>query len=142
MVLAGCGEKLSPEDQVRQFVVAGTAAVEARDVLRINDLISEKYLDKDGRDHQQLLRLATGYFLRNKNIHVFTQIKNIHFPVMNQAELQLYAAMAGSPVSGVEALLNLRADLYLFDFTLVREGDKWMLKSLQWQRASVENFAG
>ncbi len=125
---------------MRQFVVDGTAAVEARDVLKVNNLISEKYLDKDGRDYKQLLRLATGYFLRNKNIHVFTQIKDIHFPVVNQAELQLYVAMAGSPVSSAEALLNLRADLFLFDFVLVRESDKWMLKSLQWQRANAESF--
>lgn len=140
LALIGCGEKVSSEDQVRQFVVTGKAAAELRDVLAISDLISEQYSDEDNRDRRKLIGMVTGYFLRYKNIHLFTHIRHIHFPVANQAELQLYVAMAGSPMVGVEAVFNLRADVFRFDLILVREGDEWLLKNAQWRRASAEDF--
>lgn len=142
LILAACGDKVSPEDQVRQFLSAATAAAEARDVLAIRELIAENYTDAGGRDKRNLVGLTTGYFLRHKNIHLFTQIGDIDFPVAGKAQVQVFIAMVGTPVSNAEALLDLRADLYQFDLSLMRNGDEWLLQKAEWQRANIDELLG
>jgi hypothetical protein len=141
LLLAACGgDKLTPEAQVRQFVQAGTAAAEARDVSAIRDLIAEDYLDDAQRRRQDLVRLTLGYFLRHKNIHLFTRISDIRFPTPDRAALRLYVAMAGQPVTDAEALLDLRADLYRFDLVLQRRDGAWLLTKAQWRQAQLADF--
>ncbi len=140
VALSACSDKESPEDQVRQFIASAVTAAESREALAIRQLVSEHYKDDGHRDRRALTTLAMGYFLRHKNIHLFTQISEIKFPVPEQASVQLYIAMAGSPVKGAQALLDIRADLYQFDLTLARDGDDWLLQKLYWQRASIEDI--
>lgn len=140
VILSACGSDKSPEDQVRHFIATGVAAAESRDVLAFRDLVSDNYKDVGNRDRRSLVGLATGYFLRHKNIHLFTQISEISFPSVGQSQVKVFIAMAGSPVSGAEALLDLRADLYQFDLVLLREGDEWLLQKAQWQRASIDDL--
>jgi len=83
-----------------------------------------------------------GYFLRHKNIHLFTQIDEVKFSDPGKASLKLYVAMTGSPVKGAQALFDMRADLYQFDLMLAREGDDWLLQKLYWQRANIEDVVG
>lgn len=142
IVLSACSEKKSPEDQVRRFVAEAVAAAESREALAIRQLISEKYMDESRRDRRALTALAMGYFLRHKNIHLFTQISEIKFPVQGQASVKIYVAMAGSPVTGSQALIDIRADLHLFDLMLIRDGDDWLLQKLHWQHASIEDIVG
>ena len=142
LALHACSEKKSPEDQVRQFVASAVTAAESREALVIRQLISENYMDDGRRDRRALTALAMGYFLRHKSIHLFTQISEIKFPTSNQASVKLYAAMAGRPVSGAQALIDIRADLYLFDLMLIRDGDDWLLQKLYWQRAGIEDIVG
>ena len=49
---------------------------------------------------------------------------------------------AGRPVAGAQALIDIRADLYLFDLMLMRDGDDWLLQKLHWQHASIEDIVG
>jgi hypothetical protein len=140
--LSACTDKDSSEDQVRQFVAAAVTASESREALTIRNLISEKYKDENRRDRRRLVGLAVGYFLRHKNIHIFTQISEIKFPVPDKAKVKLYAAMTGSRVAGAQALLDIRADLYQFDLTLARDGSDWLLQSASWQRASIDDVMG
>jgi len=142
LVLSACGDKKSPEDQIRQFITSAVTAAESREALVIRQLVSEQYMDDGRRDRRALTALAMGYFLRHKNIHLFTQIDEIKFPVQGQASVKLYVAMAGRPVAGVQALIDVRADLYLFDLTLTKEGGDWLLEKLHWQRASIEDIVG
>lgn len=142
LCLAACGDKRSPEEQVRQFLAEATAAAESRDALALRGLIADDYSDSGGRDKRGIVGIATGYFLRHKNIHLFTQTESIQFPEANRAEVRLYVAMLGSPVSHAEALLNLRADLYQFDLDLVQNSDGWLVKKARWQRATVEEMLG
>jgi len=139
-VLSACSDKKSNEDQVRQFVAAAVAASESREALTIRKLISEKYKDESRRDRRRLVGLAVGYFLRHKNIHLFTQVSEIKFPVPEQASVKLYAAMAGSPVTNAQALFDIRADLYQFDLMLTKEGDEWLLRKAGWQRVNIEDI--
>ena len=45
LVLSACGDKKSPEDQIRQFVTAAVNAAESREALVIRQLVSEQYMD-------------------------------------------------------------------------------------------------
>ena len=142
LALAACGDKHTPEEQVRHFIATGKATAEERDVIALSELISEQYGDASGRDRRALVGITTGYFLRHKNIHLFTQIEEITFPVTDVAKIKLYVAMAGTPVSGAQALIDLRADLYQFDLTLLKEGGEWSLQNASWQPASIEELVG
>ncbi len=142
LMLSACSDNKSPEDQIRQFISSAVTAAESREALAIRKLVSDKYMDDGRRDRRALTAMAMGYFLRHKNIHLFTQISEIRFPESNQANVKLYAAMAGRPVTGAQALIDIRADLYMFDLTLARDGDDWLLQKLHWQRASIEDIVG
>jgi hypothetical protein len=138
--LSSCSNKNSSEDQIRQYVASAVTAAESRETLAIRKLISDKYKDESHRDRRRLVGLALGYFLRNKNIYIFTQISEIKFPVPDKAKVKLYAAMTGSRVAGAQALLDMRADLYQFDLMLTRDGGDWLLQSASWRRANIENI--
>jgi hypothetical protein len=140
LALSACSDKNSSEDQIRQYVTSAVTAAESREVLAIRKLISDKYKDESRRDRRRLVGLALGYFLRHKNINIFTQISEISFPVPDEARVKLYAAMTGSPVTGAQALLDIRADLYQFDLMLTRDSGEWLLQSASWKRASIEDI--
>ena len=139
-ILSACAVKESPEDQVRRFVGAGVMAAELREALTIRDLISEDYRDDGGRDKRNLVGLAAGYFLRHKNINLFTKINEISFPIAGQSRVEVFVAMTGLPVTGSEALIDLRADAYRFELTLINKGNEWLLKKSSWQRASIDDL--
>jgi hypothetical protein len=142
LVLFACSDKNSSEDQIRQYVASAVTAAESREVLAIRKLISDKYKDESRRDRRRLVGLALGYFLRHKNINIFTQVSEISFPVPGEAKVKLYAAMTGSPVTGAQALLDIRADLYQFDLMLTHDSGEWILQSASWKRASIEDIVG
>ena len=135
-----CSNEETPEDQVKQFVSTGEETVEARNVLDVKKLISENYSDDKGRTRQDLVAVSARYILSNKNIHVLTRIGELSFPSADRAILQLYVAMTGQNVSDLDALLNMQADLYLFDMELVLENDEWKLLKADWRPAKGEDF--
>ena len=139
-LLSACGDDVSPEDQVRQFLAEAVLAGEARDVLALRGLVSPSYSDKRGRDKRAVVALATAYFLRKKNIHLFTKINNIHFLAEKQANVELYVAMSGSSITGSETLLDFRASLYQFDLELMHESDEWLLHKASWRRVNADEL--
>jgi hypothetical protein len=138
--LVACGKKVTPENEVRQYIAKAETAAEARDVIAISELVSDNYRDNDGRDRRALAGIATAYFLRHKHIHLFIRVKQIDFPTPKQATVQLYAAMTGTPVKGAQALIDIHADLYRFDLLLVKEEDDWLLSKADWQPANIEDL--
>ena len=142
LALSACSDKNSPEDQIRQYVASAVTAAESREALAIHNLISDKYKDEGHRDRRRLVGLAVGYFLRHKNINIFTQISEINFPVPGESRVKLYAAMTGSAVKNAQALLDIRADLYQFDLVLTNESGEWLAQKASWQRASIGDIVG
>ncbi|MDX2504186.1 MAG: hypothetical protein QNL62_06895 [Gammaproteobacteria bacterium] len=140
LLLSACGDEVSPEDQVRQFLAEAVSAAESRDVLALRALVSPSYSDASGRDGRAVVALATAYFLRKKNIHLFKKISDIRFPAEKQAKAALYVAMSGSSVTGNETLLDFKASLYQFDLELMREGDGWLLQKATWRRVSADEL--
>lgn len=118
---------------------------ESRDIMRLKELISEKYSSDDNDANKQgnkqaLLQMVTGYFWRYKNIHIFTQINNLAFSNSNNAQLQLLVAMADLPINSIATLLNSKARFYQFDMTLIREQSDWKLLKATWRTATTDDF--
>lgn len=117
-------------------------AIEARSLLDARSFLSDLYQDEAKRNKQSLLRLLSGYFLRNHSIHLLVQIERIDLSDAERPAVTLYVAMAGTPLADVEAMLNMRAALYRFDLELNREEGEWRLVSSHWQPATREDFLG
>ena len=140
LLLAACGPGDSPEEQVRQYVAAAEAVVEARNLGDLKELIAEKYQDDQGRTRRDIVAIAARYLYANKNIHVLTRIEGLTFPAPEQARLAVYAALTGQNVSDLDALLNMQADLYRFDLELGKDDGKWLLLRADWRPARGEDF--
>lgn len=142
IALTGCSKSDSPEEQIREMLDRAESVVEARALPDAGSLVSDSYQDDGKRSKQDLIRLLSGYFLRNRSIHLLVQIERIELIDPQRASVTLYAAMAGKPIADVEALLALRAGLYRFDLELIREADEWRVASGRWQPATREDFLG
>lgn len=139
-ITACSDDDTTPESQVRNFIQTATELAEKRDALELKELIARDYSDDHGFNQANLIRMAAGYFLRNRNIHLLTRIHSIDFPVQNQAKVTVYVAMAGHPVSAIDSLTNIRAQLYRFDLQLVYREATWLIRSAHWQQASLQEF--
>lgn len=140
VLLQGCSaDGESPEDRIRNFIEAGVTAAEARSSSDLADLIHEKYRDQKGYAKKSLTGLLRAYFLRHKNIHLFTKIDEIELLSDNQAMVRLHLAMAGSVISNVGALSTVRARLYRLELSLERDGE-WLLRHAGWAPASITDL--
>lgn len=140
LFITACSDDVTPESQVRSFIQTATEAAENRDALDLKELIAKDYSDDHGLNKTNLVRMAAGYFLRNRNIHLLTRIHSIDFPIQNQAKVTVYVAMAGHPVSAIDSLTTLRAQLYRFDLQLIHREAKWLIRSAHWQQTSLQEF--
>ncbi|QYZ67499.1 MAG: hypothetical protein OI74_07125 [Gammaproteobacteria bacterium (ex Lamellibrachia satsuma)] len=143
ILLAGCSDPpyLSPEDQVRQFVARGEVAVEGRDLSDAAALISEQYSDGIRRTRHEIRRLLAGYFLRHKSIHVVYRIDQVELLEDAQAQVVLFAGIAGTAPVGSEALSQWRGELLRIELLVALESDEeWRLQSAKWRRASKNDL--
>ena len=136
-LLLGCsGGTNSPEDEIRNFIAAAVEAAESRSSADLTQMIHDSYLDQRGYNKQQVRSLLRVYFLRHKNIHLFTRIGAIELLGDNQATARLHVAMAGSVINDIDAVSALRARIYGFELRLVKQ-DEWLLQHASWKPASL-----
>ncbi|MFZ9039725.1 MAG: hypothetical protein ACO3DT_16905 [Gammaproteobacteria bacterium] len=135
--LLGCsGGTNLPEDEIRNFIAGAVEAAERRSSGDLTQMIHDSYLDQRGYNKQQVRSLLRVYFLRHKNIHLFTRIGEIELLGDNQATARLHVAMAGSVISDIDAVSALRARIYGFELRLVKQ-DEWLLQHASWKPASL-----
>ena len=140
MLIQACSDgAVSPEDEIRKFIEVGVEAAEKRSADDLGDMLHGSYLDEKAYNKQQLIGLLRAYFFRHKNIHLFTKIDAIELPAANQATVILHVAMAGSVISDIDALSALRARIYKFELSLIKQ-DEWLLLHANWEPASVLDF--
>ena len=139
-VIACSNESDSAEQQIRQFISNAEHQLEQRDISGLKELISENYLDDRNLDQKGILRLALGYFLGHSNIHLFTHIKEIHLTGPEQAHVKLFAAMTGTVVNSMNEFINIRAQLYLFELSLIKEDGDWQVNQARWRRAQINEM--
>jgi hypothetical protein len=137
LVLHACSdEKLSREEEIEITIAAAIEAAEDRSAGDLADLIDEQYLDEKGLNKTQLIKLVRLYFFRHKNIYLFSKLGAIDFSAENEALVTLHVAMAGSAISDITALTSLRAQLYRFEISLIKQ-DEWLLSGASWRVASI-----
>ena len=140
VTLAACSDNGgSPEDAIRDLIDRGVEAAEQRSVDRLRDLVHEQYRDQRGLDKQRLGGLLQGYFFRHRNIHLFTRIQRLELLGDNQAEVDLYLAMAGSVISDIDAVSRLAARVYRVELELLLE-DQWQVRHASWTPASLADL--
>lgn len=140
IILAACtDDAISPEQAIRQFVAQGVEAGEARSVDAIDALLHPDYRDQQGYDRDRLGKLLQLYFLRHQNVHLFTRIDEIGLLADDEAEVNLFVAMAGSAITDAGAIPSLRARIYRFELRLLRT-DRWRLQYARWQPATFADL--
>lgn len=140
LALAACGgPEGSPEEQIRRLIEDGEKAAEARDISALGELVADGYQDARGYDRRTVLRIAQGLFLRNREIHLFTLVRDLRVEG-EAASARILVAMSGRPIESARALLNLNADLVRFDVGFAREDGAWRVRSADWRRADVNDF--
>ena len=139
--LAACGGRPdTPEARVQAWLKAGEAAVEARRLTALKEMISARYKDEAGRDRRAVVRVLFGYFHRHRSIYLLMRVEEMSFPESGRAQVLLYAAMAAEPIEGARSLGDMRADLHRFELDLVDEEGEWKLLSAAWRRAAPQDF--
>jgi hypothetical protein len=140
-LLAACasGED-TPEERVRRTLAALEAAAQAKDVGAMKEHLSATYRDTQGNDRRAVLGLATGHFIRNKSVYIFSRIAAVEIMEPGVARAEALVALAGTPIADARALVDVRADLYRFDVRLRDEGGDWRVFAAAWQPATLSDF--
>jgi hypothetical protein len=140
MLVIGCSKTDAPEAQVRAAIAGAVAAAEKKDIGPLKSLVSDKYADSQGQDKRAVEAVLRFYFLRNQSIHLLTRTSSVTLPEKDRAQAVVYVGMAGQPVANVDELERLRADLFRFEITFVKEGGDWRAVSAEWRRAEFTDF--
>ena len=139
LLLGACSDADSPETEIRDFIAAAVEAAEARKSSDLASMVHAGYQDEKGYNKKQLGSLLRAYFFRHKNIHLFSKIGDIELLGDNQAQVRMHVAMAASVIADIDALSALRARIYAFELTLVKQ-DEWLLHHAKWRPASVADL--
>ncbi len=139
-LLIACSENSIPaEDEIKQYITMAQRAAEERDHNDLADLIQGNYHDQQNFDKKRIKQMLRGYFFMHKNIHLFTQIKSIHFLDDKSAFVTVYVAMSGTAIANINALSKLRARIYKFELQLVKNNE-WLLQQAKWQPANISDI--
>lgn len=123
LLLAGCGDTASPEQQVRTVIAAAEEAAEARDLSALMDLVSPHYEDEEGRTRAELQRYVHGYLIANQSIHLITRIDGVEFPYRDMARVELTLGSLGRDANATT--VDLAADVEQLVVELQLEDDEW-----------------
>jgi ketosteroid isomerase-like protein len=121
LLLCGCSDPQSPEEQVRAVINGMQAAAEARDTSDLMDFIDPDVRDAEGRGFEEIQRYVRGYLLAHQSVHLLTRIELLEFPVPGDARVRLAVGMAGTSGAGG----NLAADLQQLDLVLRQQDGSW-----------------
>ena len=142
LLLAACGaEPDDPEARLRATIAGAERAVEARSLKQAAAVIAADYRDDRGNDRRAVSQLLFATLQRNRNIHLLSRIAELQLGDDDKsAEVQLYVAMAGSPIASLQQAAALRADLYRFELRFTDGDDGWQLQRADWRRAGLDEL--
>lgn len=133
---------LTAEEQLRGLLDEAEKQLEARDLSSVMAHVDPAYSDSAGRDFRALKALLFGYLLRHKTIHILSRIDQIELMSEAEAQIVVFAGLAGSPQEAETVLSGWRADLLRLQLLFVKDRQgEWLLHSAQWRRAAPEDFA-
>ncbi|MEO6264262.1 MAG: nuclear transport factor 2 family protein [Luteimonas sp.] len=123
---SGC-VRTPPEQRLRDTVAALQAAIEARDVGGMKEILAEDFVGTDGLDREGTGRLAQVMFLRHRDVGVSLGPLEVELHERH-ATVRFNAALTG----GSGAPLPDTARLYDVETGWRLEGNQWRLTSASW----------
>lgn len=138
--IACSSEPNSPEQEIRDLLSQLETASEGKRIESLRDAVADEYWDERGNDKRAIERILRFYFLRNESIHLLTRIQSLVLSKTERADAVIMVAMAGTPITSVDALPSINVDLHRFDVALEKQGDAWQVTSAKWRRANVDDF--
>lgn len=136
LILVACtDDPTSPEQLVRNSLLAMETAAQERSTSVFMSYISDDYSDLQGNNKDELKRLLQILFLRNQKIKVFTLVKSLEIN-NGFAEVEISAAMTSRDIDLSQENNRLKADTQRFSITLRpnKNNDIWLVQSANWQR--------
>jgi hypothetical protein len=130
LAVAGCGERTTPEQQVRAVITAAEDAAERRDHGDLVALVSPRFEGANGEDAREVSRLLRGYLVAHPSLRVATRFERIEFPYEDMARVELAVGTLGRDGDGP---LDLDADAQSLDLELQREDGEWRVTRARWQ---------
>ena len=113
---------------------------EARSRAYFEDIIAEDYADAGNRTRKDLLRLVTGYYLRNQSVHLLVRVEEVRVSsAADRATAVVFVATAGSHLSGFEQILDLRGDLNRLELEFRLDPEPRLIGAT-WRRARLEEL--
>lgn len=138
-LLAACGGSGEPEQRLRSTIAAMEKAAEARHLRDFMAHVSRGYIDDEGRNWQEVRRIAAYEILRNERLFLFHRVKSLELTDDGRGTAVVLVAMAGQPVENAGELLTLQADLYRFKVEF-RDTDGWKVVAAGWRPAQATEF--
>lgn len=131
LLLACSKPRDTPEAEIERLLLAGEAAIQARSVDSLKDLISDHYHDAQGRDKKALLRTAFLLFQRGpiRLLRVGTEIDAT--TERGITRFTLHALQGHAAVETPLDLLPQRVRGFRVVLHLRWEGDAWRLQSME-----------
>jgi hypothetical protein len=130
LAVSACGERTTPEQQVRAVIDAAEDAAERRDHGDLVALVSPQFEGAHGEDAREVSRMLRGYLVANPRVQVATRIERIDFPYEDMARVELTVGTLGHGGSGP---LDLDADARSVELELQRERGDWRVTRAEWQ---------
>lgn len=130
LVLAGCSHE-APEAHVRGRVEALQSAIDARDVGAVHALLADDFIGNDGLDKQGARRLATGLFLRYRNVGL--RLGPVDVRLRGDADATVRFTVLATGGSG--GLLPDSGQVYAVETGWRWIDGAWRLRSAQWRAA-------
>jgi hypothetical protein len=142
IILSACSE--TPEDPemvLRGVIAEAEQTIEERDLFAAMAFVDQNYTDDRGNGWAQLRAQLAGYFLRHPSITIISKIDQVRLVDETQAELLLYAGLAGSATEASTPLAGWRGNLLRFELRFqLNEEDEWLLIHSAWRQARREDF--
>jgi cation diffusion facilitator CzcD-associated flavoprotein CzcO len=124
-----CGERSTPEQQVRAVIAAAEDAAERRDHGDLMAFVSPDFQGGRGEDVREVSRMLRGYLLANPSVHVATRIDQIEFPYEDMARVQLTVGTLGREAGPLDVAAGAQA----VELELQHEDGDWRVTRAEWE---------
>ena len=121
-LLAACGSRSEPEQELRALVDEAEIAAEERDASALRELIADDYQDPQGRNAGDVRTYLHGYLIAHPSIRLITRIDSIELEGKELARVAVTVGMLGRE-AGADDDWDLAGDIYRLDLRLAREDD-------------------
>ena len=140
LLVIGCSDDNSPEQQIRERVRQIELAAEAREKLELSGIISDDYQDDHNRVAKDVRKIIVGLIIRNKQIHLLAKVRSVTMASETEGTAVVLMGMLGQQEADQLPLPMIRAELYRFSLTFRNEGGEWNLINSEAERASPEDL--